>query len=38
MLERGEGDNSTILPRFHSDGGLGGRPARARSTEDLYDI
>ena len=28
------GHNSTILPRFPS----GGRPARARSTEDIYDI
>jgi hypothetical protein len=30
----GGGNNSTTLPRFQ----FGGRPARARSTEDLYDI
>ena len=34
MRQLGGGHNSTILPQFQS----GGRPARARSTEDLCDI
>ena len=34
MRQLGGGHNSTILPQFQS----GGRPARARSTEDRYDI